>query len=241
MPDEIVLSDGLEWKGETLGIFELDNIPLPNIGPFTYEMEMVTGDKREVELDLSRYEKLPEKPDIPESEIVESSPAWYRLREWQLVQAGLLHNRMRLDAAHEYCEKLLFYIRDNVIAVDDLNRIKTVADFKAVAWRALVAPLTREILADTLRTSFNASYDDEEIFDAMDKTSAGLGTYNAIRLWENQIANALGLRDYEYAQTPLDERSRRVCAYKLPTWLETLEISRSRRRQIARGNANAAS
>lgn len=241
MPDEIVLSDGQVWSGgETLGIFELDTIPLPNIGPFTYEMEMVTGDKKEVELDLSRYEKLPEKPDIPEHEIVEGSPAWYRMREWQLVQAGLLHNRMRLESSHEYCEKIAAYILANVIG-EDFKRVKTIADFKAVAWRALVPPLTREKLADTLRTTFNASFDDEEIFEAMDKTSAGLGAYNAIRLWENQIANALGLRDYEYAQTALDERARRVCALKLPDWLEMLEVSRVRRRNIARDNANAAS
>lgn len=230
MPDDIVLSDGEECHVTTLGIFEIDSIPLPDLGPFTYEMEMVTGDKKEVELDLSKFEELPEKPDIPESEIVEGTPAWYKLRTWQLVQAALMHNRRRIEDAHEYAESVLNLILDKCIAEEDLPRIKTIDDFRKVSWEALVPPLSREILAKILRTSFRATFNDEEIFDAMDKASAGLGSYNAIRLWENQLANKLGLRDWEYANLPIEERGRRICAMKLPDWLEYLEMVRNRKK-----------
>lgn len=233
MPDDVVLSDGKECHVETLGYFELDGITLPRIGVFTYEITMVTGDKKQVELDLARYEELPKKPDIPEHEIVEESPAWYRLREWQLVQAALLHSRVRIESAHEYCEQILKYVLTNCIAPEDLRRIKTPEDWEAVRWAALVPPLTRERLGDTLRSTFNASYNDEEIFDAMDKTSGGLGAYNALRLWENQLANLLQLSDMQYAMVDLEERSRRICALKLSDWLEYLDMNRMKRKSAA--------
>ncbi len=230
MPDDVVLSDGKECHVETLGIYELDSIPLPNLGSFTYEMEMVTGDMKEVELDLTKFEELPEKPDIPESEIVEGTPAWYRLRTWQLVQAALMHNRRRIESADEYAEQILDLILNKCIAEEDVPRIKTIDDFRLISWEALVPPLSREMLAVTLRTTFNASFNDEDIFDAMDSTSGGLGSYNAIRLWENQLSNLLQIRDWEYAQIPIEERARRVCAMKLPSWLEYLEMSRKRKK-----------
>ena len=233
MPDDVVLSDGKECHVTTLGIFELDSIPLPNLGPFTYEMEMVTGDMKEVELDLSKFDELPEKPDIPESEIVEGTPAWYKLRTWQLVQAALTHNRLRIEEAHEYAEQVLNLILDRCVVEEDVYRIKTIEDFRKISWDALVPPLSREMLANTLRTSFNATFNDEQIFDAMDSASGGMGSYNAVRLWENQLANVLGLQDWEYAQIPLEERSRRVCAMKLSDWLEFLEFDRRRKKDMA--------
>jgi hypothetical protein len=231
VPTEIVLSDGKECHVETLGIFELDSVPLPHMAMFTYDMEMITGDVKQVELDLSRYETLPEKPDVEEHELVEGTPAWYKWREWQLVQAALLHNRLRVEAAHEYCEKIKYLILDKAIAAEDIPRIKTIEDWRKVCWAALVPPLERKHLAEILRSTFNASYDDEEIFDAMDEASKGMGSYNAIRLWENQIANQLGLLDWQYAQLPLEERGRRIIALKLTDWLEHLDAERRRKKR----------
>lgn len=233
MPDDVVLSDGKECHVETLGYFELDNIPLPRIGVFTYEMEMVTGDKKQVELDISLYEELPKKPAIPEHEAVEGTRVWYEWREYQLVQAALLHGRLRIESAHEYCEQIVKHILSESVSPEDIKRIKTNEDWEKIRWAALVPPLTRDRLADTLRSTFNATYNDDEIFDAMDSTSGGLGAYNALRLWENQLANILQLRDMEYAMIDLEERSRRICAMKLNDWLEYLDMSRQRRKRVA--------
>lgn len=233
MPDDVVLSDGKECHVETLGYFELDNIPLPNIGVFTYEMKMITGDMRQAEFDISQYEELPKKPDIPEYEVVEDTRSWYEWRTYQLVQAALLHGRLRIESAHDYCEQINRYILSNCIAPEDIKRIKTLEDWVKIRRAALIPPLTRDRLADTLRTTFNATYNDNEIFDAMDDTSGGLGAYNALRLWENQLANLLQLRDIEYATVDLEERSRRICAMKLNDWLEYLEANRMRRKREA--------
>jgi hypothetical protein len=237
VPDDVVLSDGKECHVETLGYFELDHIPLPNMGVFTYEMEMVTGDKKQVELDLSRYEELPKKPDIPEHELVEGGPAWYRYREWQLVQAALLHGRLRIESTHDYAEQVLSYILNNCVAPEDWKRIKTPEDWEKVRWAALLPQLDRERLGETLRNTFNATFNDEEIFDAMDKTSGGMGAYNALRLWETQLANLLQLRDLEYAMIDLEERSRRICAMKLNDWLEFLDVDRMKRKRAVNPNA----
>jgi hypothetical protein len=231
VPDDVVLSDGKKCHVETLGYFELDHIPLPNMGVFTYEVDFVAGDKRQVELDLSRYEELPKKPDIPEHELVEGTRVWYEFREWTLVQAALLHGRLRIESAHDYAEQILAYILKNCIAPEDVKRIKTPEDWEKVRWAALLPQLDRERLAETLRNTFNATYNDEEVFDAMDKTSGGMGAYNALRLWETQLANLLQLRDMEYAMIDLEERSRRVCAMKLNNWLEFLDVDRIKKKR----------
>lgn len=233
MPDDVVLSDGKECHVNTLGIFDIDSIPLPNLGPFTYKMRMVTGAEKDVELDLSLYEEFPEKPDIPESEIVEGSPAWYKLREWQLIQAALIHNRLRVESAHDYAEQVLNLVLEACVDKADISRIKTIEDFHKITWAALVPPLSREMLSLSLRTSFNATFNEEEIFDAMDKASGGRGAYNAIRLWENQLANMLGLRDWEYGQLPVEERARRVCAMKLNDWLEFLDYDARKKKDLS--------
>jgi hypothetical protein len=141
-----------------------------------------------------------------------------------------MHNRRRIESADEYAEKILDLVLTS-IAEEDVPRIKTIEDFRRISWEALVPPLSREMLAITLRTTFNATFNDEEIFDAMDSTSGGMGSYNAIRLWENQLSNILGVRDWEYSQIPIEERSRRVCAMKLSDWLEYLEMSRRRKKE----------
>ena len=82
---------------------------------------------------------------------------------------------------------------------------------------------------DDILLQANLEYDDEEVFDALDKTKGGSGMYNAIRLWENEWANEMGLSDIELAVIPVEERARRICAKFLRSWFEFLELEKMRR------------
>lgn len=48
----------------------------------------------------------------------------------------------------------------------------------------------------------------------------------AVRLWEMETINALSYSELEWLNLPYDERVRKVCAYKLPQWLQSLETDR---------------
>ena len=92
---EISLSDGLPCDVRTLGIFELDNVPRNQIGPFVYTIELVGGVKKEVVYDLAKYDEEgrepPQKPDTPEHLIKEDTEDWYNLRDWKRHQAAERH------------------------------------------------------------------------------------------------------------------------------------------------------
>lgn len=52
-------------------------------------------------------------------------------------------------------------------------------------------------------------------------------TYAAIRAWEIQLMVELNVDEKTYAQIPLKERARKLCAIKLPEWVGILESHRA--------------
>lgn len=238
---EVTLSDGGSCEVRTLGIFELDRIQREFLGPFTFEMTILGGSKKEVEYDISKYEELdrpiPEKPKTPQEELVLETEEWYQFRDWQLYQAALNHNRQRLESIAAYCDDVAAYIITHCVSPEDSIRIVTAWDWERVYKIALIPPITEKMIIQTLRDSFQASFDEQEIFDALDKTKGGSGAYNALRLFENEWANEMGYSDLELAVIPVEERARRVCAKFLRGWMEHLETDKMLKKSEA-GAAN---
>lgn len=226
---EIILSDGLPAEIRTLGIFELDPLSPKPMGRYAYRMEFVSGEVEYVEFPIERYKEPPQKPDIPEEEIEPKSAAWWKLLTWQRYQAALLHEQRRLEQTAVYMDDVLDYIINNCATPDIVARLITDEDWDKFIWVAIVPQLTKEMLAKTMRTSYKASYDDMEIFEALDQTSGGLGVYDGIRLWESELMVAWGMREDEYATVPIDERARKVVALNLNKWLAYLDADRSRK------------
>lgn len=225
----VILSDGKECRVRALGLFELDGIPRPDAGPFTYQMTMLGGEVKQAEFDLDAWDEPPVKPDIPEHRIREKTEAWYDMRDYQLYQAAEAHRDKQARDLIAYCEAAAAYVRDHCIDPEDVPRIVTEEDWEAVYRAALVPPLTHQLLADTLRNTYSATYNDEEIFDALEKTSGGRGSVNALRLWENQTMLRMQMSEMQWAALPRNERARKVCAHMLDKWLEHLEVDRYRK------------
>lgn len=231
-----ILSDQRPIEVRTLGIFELDSVPRPSNRPFTYKMRMVTGEEVEVELDLDAFDEPPRKPDKPEHEIESGSPDWWDLRTWQTYQAAESYEKKKGDDFVRYLDAVPLLILSECIAREDVRRIVTEEDWKKVYTLALVPQLSKEILANTLRDTYSASYADEEIFVALEETGGGKSMINAIRLWENQVMLEMSMTEVEYATLPLEERARKVCAHMWDRWIEHLEISRIRSTRSNNGN-----
>lgn len=230
MPEPI-LSDGEIIETRTLGIFDLDNVPKDFLGPFTYQMKLLGGDVKEAEYDISRYEETgtepPEMPDVPESEIVEESNEWYQMRDAQRYQAAELHGIRRLERVAAYADNAVAYIlREGVVNQADIKRIVTEEDWELVYVSILIPQLSKKILADALSFTFDATYDEQSIFEAMDQVAGGHASYNAVRQWEIDWSNEFGVNDAELAALTIAERARRVAGFMLPKWVEALESNR---------------
>jgi hypothetical protein len=227
----VLLSDGDPCEVRTLGIFELDSIKRDFLGPFTFTIKVLGGGEKEAELDISKYEELgrpiPTPPDIPEHELKENTEQWYQFRDWQLYQSALHHGALRLESISVYCDSVADYILQNCVSVIDGRRIVTDEDWKVVYTAAMVPQITEPMIIQILRDTYQATFNDQDIFDALDKAQGGSGAYNAIRLWENEWANEMGYGDIELAIVPVEERARRVVAKFLRGWMEFLEMDKT--------------
>lgn len=235
MVEDFLLSDGEPvFEVRTLGIYELDVIERHRIGPFTYPVEQLGGAIKHVEWDIGQYERLgrepPEPPATPEHKIEEDTEDWYQLRDYKRYQAALYHRKQQAEAAAQFYEGVVTYILDNCVPKEALRRVVTDDDWEKVYMTALVPQLTMVLIVETLRLTYQAEFEDQEILDALANVGGGGGSYNPVRVWENQWANQMGLSDMELATVPLRERARRVSAMMLTAWMETLEIERVRKK-----------
>lgn len=63
-----------------------------------------------------------------------------------------------------------------------------------------------------------------EILDALLQVGGkARGKSWGVRQWELETINALGWTEAQWIRVGLAERYRKVCAYKLPGWLQILE------------------
>lgn len=227
---EVVLSDGQPCSVRRLGIFELDPIGTDLVGPFRYKFTLANGQEVEEEYDISRISTPPAHPGVPENEIVERSPQWWALLEWQTYKAAVEHERKRLESVTNYVTEVSGYIASSCLSPEDRNRIVDLEDWKLVYDVALVPQLTPDILAETFKKNFGAIFDGLEIFDALRRTTKGSGSYDAIRAWEIQAMAAFGYQtEEEWSELSLEERARKVAAVNLPRIMENLESDKTRR------------
>lgn len=226
---EITLSDGKPCQVRRLGIFDMDGVGPELAGPFAYTMTLANGEEIQDYYDPSQYSNPPQPPEF-DGEIVEHSPAWWQLLEWETYKAAIAHEvNERTPSTINYVMEVSAYIVDQVLDREDRKRIVTEEDWVKVVEAALVPPITREVLAEAFRKHFAAQYDGQDVLDAIQRIEGGRGGYDALRVWE---INAMGsLSEAEWASRPLGERARRVAAKALPKLIETLEVDRSIKEQ----------
>ena len=233
----ITLSDGEPCEVRTFGIFELDSIRREFLGPFTFTMKILGGTEKEAEYDIGKYEELdrpkPTPPDIPVHELQENTQEWNEYSDWQLYQAAEHHDVLRLESVSLYCDDVINYILANCLSPYDIHRIVTDGDWELVYYAAMVPQITEKMIMNILRDTYQAKWQEQEIFEALDRAEGGSGRYNAIRLWENEWANEMGYSDLQLAIVPVEERARRVVAKFLRGWMEFLEMDKFSKERVS--------
>lgn len=222
----ITLSDGKPCQIRRLGLFDLDGVGPELSGPFRYMFKLASGQEAWDEYDLSRIKTPPAPVVVPESEVSPGTPLWHQLHEWQVWKAAIVHDRERYEKAAAYVKEVSNYLITNCVSEADRSRFVEAEDWRLLYEAALVPRLTEELLADCLRRTYKAGFEDKEIFEAMDTIEPGRGRYDAIALWENQLMVEMRLTDDEYGLLSLAERARKVLAPRLPKLMEALESDR---------------
>lgn len=151
---EVPLSDGKPCQVRRLGLFELDDIRLDTLGPFTFKDKTLTGETFDIEYDGAQWVAPPEKPDKPLADIEPESEEWYDYREAQLYEGWVNHERRRIEDVIGYCNQVAAYILDNAISNEDRHRIYTESDWEAIHHAALTPQVSMEDIAAVLRDTF---------------------------------------------------------------------------------------
>lgn len=146
----VLLSDNEPCKIHCLGLFELDGKAQDILGPYRYQVLMATGQVMEDE-----YRLPPTPPEKPEVENPEQGSYEYgQLLEYETYQAAIAHEKLRLESAEDHSREIAAYILANCVSEEDQQRIVTEQDWRKVKEASIVPQLTEEVLADTLRQTF---------------------------------------------------------------------------------------
>ncbi len=221
----VVLSDEQACEVNRLGIFDLDGVGDDILGVFTYTFKLANGQEVTEEYDIRRLTKVPQHPGVPEHEIVEHSPAWYALLEYQTYKMAVAHEKGRIESMIEYVYSTSRKIAES-LDPDDWTRIEEEEDYLKVCEAGLVKQLTPELMADVFRRYFHAHFQGQDIFDALERVQPGSGGYDALRVWEINTMTATGYTEEAWAGLDLMERGRKVGAAQLPKLLEALEADK---------------
>lgn len=225
MKQEVILSDGKPCVVRQLGLFDLDGVGPELPGPFTYTYVLLDGSEVEKAYPLEDITIPPVPPDIPESGLVENTPSWHAMMEWQTYGAAVVYERyVRQPSITDYIEEVSAYIARNALDSDDIERLLTVEDWDAILEAALVPQLTAELLAQTFIDTFSAGFAGEPVFEALRRVIKGSGEYDALRIWEHKAMSEFGYgTEEDWSELSLSERARKTASIALPELMQSLE------------------
>lgn len=151
MHNPVILSDKQTIKVRVLGLFELDAIE-PPLGPYCYSLLTATGDIIEDEYIFPP--EPPPKPDKPVEECNQGDYEYYQWQEYNTYQAAIAHERRRTEDYERYLRDINRHIVTTCLDEEDRQRLIEPSDWQKVQAAAIVPQLTEEVIADTLRNTF---------------------------------------------------------------------------------------
>lgn len=219
-------------------MFELDDIPVPDLSPFKYTATLVTGETITLPLKPEDFPDLPQKPATPKHLAERGTDEWYDWATWERYQGMVAYQSELMQRKNAYLNKVKEYILSNCIQPDDRFKIHSIVDWDRVQTSALVEMVTMEMIEQSLRSTFSAEWDGQEILQALSQIRGGQGKYDAVRKWELDLMNYMGLMEIQYLAMPVKERARRIVAFNLDKWIDTLDANK-RLKEMEMKNAAA--
>lgn len=221
---EVILSDGEPCSVRRLGVFDLDGVGPALPGPFIYTYKLSNGQIVEDTYDVSARSRPPEHPGVPEHEIVERGPQWHALLEYETYKAGIAYEyNVRLPNTVQYIREVSTFVVESCLTDEDRTRIVTEDDYALVYEAGVVPQVTMELVAAAYKHTFNATYAEQEIMDAVLRMDEGKGRMDTLRKWEHMAMGEYGYKtEAEWGELTLSERVRKVASVSLPLLMEAL-------------------
>lgn len=228
---DVTLSDDELCSVRRLGIFELDCIDPPSVRPFTYTV-FIGENEITKEYDVSAWEEPPDDPTPEQKAAPEGSVEWFYYFEWALYWGAVYREKEIREDTARYLNEVQQYILNNCIEPEDKDRIITPEDYLKIYHAALAPQLSMDDLQQALYRSFRATFDGENVLKKLlaDQEEGIDGArYNSVRSWEIQALNQSGMTEDAWSLLSLEERARRVVAFKLDDWMSYLSIEKQRK------------
>lgn len=240
MKQEVILSDGLPCTVRQLGLFDLDGVGPELPGPFTYTYTLLNGREITEVYPLENISIPPVPPDVPEEGVIEGTPNWHAMIEWQTYRAAISYeHNIRHPAIAYYVQEMSDFIVRSTVDLEDIKRIQTVEDWDAVYKAAVVPQITVELLAQTFVDTFSAKFSGEPVFEALQKVIKSAGEYDALRIWEHKAMSEYGFQTEEnWVGLSLAERARKTASIALPELMSSLESDRNYKEQMKEAARN---
>lgn len=209
-----------------LGLFELDYIERDIPGPYTVTVLFASGEVYEQEFDMSRGRPAPDKPL---EEVEGNTGDWYAWREHLRYQEAELHYKRQREAYSAYLDRIAAYILVNCIEPGDRNKITTAEDYAAIYQAALCPQVSFEDIRTVTRNVYAATFEQVDVFDALDEIESGGGAYDWLRQAEGELQIELGDTEENYIKRSVRERARLIMAMKLPGIVQAIYSDRAGR------------
>lgn len=148
----VTLSDQKPCKVRVLGLFELSDVASEPLGPYRYSLLLATGEIVEDEYIFPKTP--PAEPGKPFDKCEPNSTEYFGWMEYNAYQAAMAHERERTRDYERYLREINRYVLEKCLEEQDQGRITTDTDWQKVQAAAIVPQLTEEVLADTLRETF---------------------------------------------------------------------------------------
>jgi hypothetical protein len=91
---------------------------------------------------------------VPANEVVQNSPEWFQLQDFETYRAALAHEKLRIESYEGYVNDVAHYILEYCVSQEDKVRLVEESDWQKVYLAALVPQLNEEGLSQCLRDTF---------------------------------------------------------------------------------------
>lgn len=220
----LTLSNGERVTVRRLGLFELDdNITRAIPDPYTYEVRLVSGETFRHRFDSSTPRKPPE---VPHEEAQEGTSEYYDWREYLRYEEALQHQEKQIEAYAVYCRQVAEYIMTHCVDGVSPNSIQP-EDYAEIYRVALCPMVTFEEIYHVISQNFEATFDGRNLLDALNDLEPGLGSYNALKVWEIELMTRLRDTEEEYTDRSTTQRARMIAADKVADFIASLNQDRA--------------
>lgn len=151
---QITLSDNLPCNVRQLELYELDNVPFDDPGPYLMIDVLAGGETQKREYDLSAWDEPPQPPNVAKDKCDPGSMEAALWLIYDRYQAAVHQHIVRLHAFVEHGHDIAKYVIEHCLDEADRHRVVTAEDYHKIYTAAMVQEVGMEDIEAVLASVF---------------------------------------------------------------------------------------